>query len=142
MEVKRAATAGFCMGVSLALHKLDTAIRKNGRDGSPASRICTFGPIIHNPQVLRGYEEKGVACLRDPAEARAGDAVIIRAHGVPRGEELLLKSCVVIAGCPTGIVVPILTLRSGRDAALASNSVIVTTLLSLITLPVLLMLLG
>ena len=55
---------------------------------------------------------------------------------------MLLKSCVVVAGCPTGIVVPILTLRSGRDAALASNSVIVTTLLSLITLPVLLMLLG
>ena len=103
MEVKRAATAGFCMGVSLALHKLDTAIRKNGRDGSPASRICTFGPIIHNPQVLRGYEEKGVACLRDPAEARAGDAVIIRAHGVPRGEELLLKSCGALlmdATCP------------------------------------------
>ena len=30
MEVKRASTAGFCMGVSLALHKLDTALRKNG----------------------------------------------------------------------------------------------------------------
>ena len=49
MEVKRASTAGFCMGVSLALHKLDTALRKNGQDGRPASRICTFGPIIHNP---------------------------------------------------------------------------------------------
>lgn len=55
---------------------------------------------------------------------------------------MLLKSCVVVAGCPTGIVVPILTLRSGRDAALASNAVIVTTLLSLITLPALLILLG
>ena len=55
---------------------------------------------------------------------------------------LLLKSCVVIAGCPTGIVVPILSLRYGHDPLLASNSVIVTTLLSLVTLPVLLMLLG
>ena len=55
---------------------------------------------------------------------------------------LLLKSCVVVAGCPTGIVVPILTLRSGRDATLASNAVIVTTLFSLVTLPALLLLLG
>ncbi len=55
---------------------------------------------------------------------------------------LLLRSCVVIAGCPTGIVVPILSLRYERDDVLASNSVIVTTLLSLITLPVLLLLLG
>ena len=56
--------------------------------------------------------------------------------------ELLLKSCVVIAGCPTGIVVPVLTLRSGREASLASNAVIVTTLLSLLTLPALLLILG
>ena len=62
--------------------------------------------------------------------------------GLLTDNAMLLKSCVVVAGCPTGIVVPILTLRSGRDAALASNSVIVTTLLSLITLPALLMLLG
>ena len=56
--------------------------------------------------------------------------------------ELLLKSCVVIAGCPTAILVPILSLRAGRDAALASNAVIVTTLLSLLTLSGLLILLG
>lgn len=93
MEVKRAATAGFCMGVSLALHKLDTALRKNGQDGRPARRICTFGPIIHNPQVLRDYEEKGVACLHDPAEARSGDSVVIRAHGIPQDEEARLKAC-------------------------------------------------
>ena len=55
---------------------------------------------------------------------------------------LLLKSCVVVAGCPTGIVIPILSLRGGRDPLLASNAVIVTTLLSLITLPALLVFLG
>lgn len=55
---------------------------------------------------------------------------------------LLLKTCVVIAGCPTGIVVPILALQYGHDATLPSNSVIVTTLLSLVTLPALLLLLG
>ena len=55
---------------------------------------------------------------------------------------LLLKSCVVIAGCPTGIVVPILSLQYGHDASLPSNCIIVTTLLSLVTLPILLLLLG
>lgn len=55
---------------------------------------------------------------------------------------LLLKTCVVIAGCPTGIVVPILSLQYGHDASLPSNCVIVTTLLSLVTLPILLLLLG
>ncbi len=58
------------------------------------------------------------------------------------GNALLLKTCVVIAGCPTGIVVPILSLQYGHDASLPSNSVIVTTLLSLVTLPILLLLLG
>ena len=55
---------------------------------------------------------------------------------------LLLKTCVVIAGCPTGIVVPILSLQYGHDAALPSNCVIVTTLLSLVTLPLMLLILG
>ena len=64
MEVKRAGTAGFCMGVSLALHKLEMAIEANGSGGSALRRICTYGPIIHNPQVLASYEARGVVCLK------------------------------------------------------------------------------
>ena len=103
MEVRRAATAGFCMGVSLALHKLDTAIRKNGMDGAPVSRICTCGPIIHNPQVLGSYAAKGVACLKSPSEASCGDTVVIRAHGITTDEEATLHACgatVIDATCP------------------------------------------
>ncbi|WP_243309864.1 4-hydroxy-3-methylbut-2-enyl diphosphate reductase [Fundidesulfovibrio agrisoli] len=80
MEVIRAKSAGFCMGVGLALRKLDELLA----DQSLSAPICTFGPLIHNPQVLKEYEELGVACSENPEEIEAGSIVLIRAHGVPR----------------------------------------------------------
>ena len=81
MEVIRAGTAGFCMGVSLALQKLEAALRERTAD---TERICTLGPIIHNPQVQEEYAAKGVARLDDPEQARPGDVVVIRYEG-PKG---------------------------------------------------------
>lgn len=103
MQVLRAATAGFCMGVSIALHKLDRAISNNPRDKGFTGRICTFGPIIHNPQVLADYASKGVGCLKDAGETQPGDIVLIRAHGIPREEEAALNSrgaTIIDATCP------------------------------------------
>ncbi len=57
-------------------------------------------------------------------------------------DALLLKTCVVLSGCPTGIIVPMLTLQYRHDPLLPSNSTLVSTLLSLITLPVIIILLG
>lgn len=97
MIVRRAQTAGFCMGVSLALQKLDTEVARH--DGS----IATLGPIIHNPQVLEHYEQLGVRCLQTPQEAHTHERVIIRAHGIPRKLEEDLQSVakdVVDATCP------------------------------------------
>lgn len=98
MIVKRAATAGFCMGVSLALKKLENAIKTKN-----SGRICTLGPIIHNPQALAEFEAAGVVCLDMPEQAQAGDLVLIRAHGVPRDVEENLKGvCMHVedATCP------------------------------------------
>ena len=103
MDVKRAGTAGFCMGVSLALHKLEMAIEANGSGGSALRRICTYGPIIHNPQVLASYEARGVVCLKSVDGARAGDTVLIRAHGVPMQAEATLRESgaeIIDATCP------------------------------------------
>ncbi len=100
MDVYRAKTAGFCMGVSLALQKLDAAL--NDARGA-AARICTLGPIIHNPQVLHDYAEQGVFCAQSPAELQTGDVVVIRAHGIARHvEEQVGKRGVRIvdATCP------------------------------------------
>lgn len=98
MEVIRAKTAGFCMGVSLALQKLDSAL-----EAASGRRICTLGPIIHNPQVLASYEARGVFCTPDSEALGAEDTVLIRAHGITRQEEARLRSVganVVDATCP------------------------------------------
>ncbi len=101
MLVHRARTAGFCMGVSMALHKLDNALRKNA--AADARRLCTLGPIIHNPQVLADYESRGVVCLKDTSTVTASDVVVIRAHGITREVEADLRSrgaTIVDATCP------------------------------------------
>lgn len=98
MEILRAKTAGFCMGVSLALQKLDSAI-----DHSRGRRICTLGPIIHNPQVLADYEARGVFCASSPEELGPGDCVLIRAHGITRQVEEAVRASgaqVEDATCP------------------------------------------
>ncbi len=74
-----AKTAGFCMGVALALKKLDQAIASK-KDGQT---IVTQGPIIHNPQILKYYREKGVFECRSLDEPGPQTIVVIRAHGIP-----------------------------------------------------------
>jgi len=57
-------------------------------------------------------------------------------------EPVLLRTAVVIAGCPTGVIIPVMALQYGRDALFASRCVMATTLLSVITLPIIILLLG
>ena len=97
MHVIRAKHGGFCMGVALALNKLDAIV-----DSHPGP-IATMGEIIHNPQVIEDYAHKGVRCLKNTEEAQEGMAVLIRAHGVPRDMEADLRrrcSHVEDATCP------------------------------------------
>ena len=113
MQVIKAKTAGFCMGVSLALRRLDQALRERAEAaagtlagqaaGQDAGRLYTLGPIIHNPQLVREYEALGAACLEDHRAARPGDTVVIRAHGLPREVERELREAgvtVIDATCP------------------------------------------
>lgn len=98
MKVVRAATAGFCMGVSLALQRLDRALEEQ-----PARPTRTLGPIIHNPQVLADYEQRGVFCIDGADGVREGDRIVIRAHGIPQDLEEAVRSrgaVVVDATCP------------------------------------------
>ena len=98
MKVIRAKTAGFCMGVALALQKLDSAI-----EAHKGQRICTMGPIIHNPQVLEHYASLGVVCLQNINNAQADDCIIVRAHGIPKNKEMELEAkgvSLIDATCP------------------------------------------
>ncbi len=99
MEVIVAKTAGFCFGVKRAVdevyHQIETA----------KTPVYTYGPIIHNEEVVRDLAEKGVQVLesRKELEALTKGTVIIRSHGVGRDiYELLNRDgiTVVDATCP------------------------------------------
>lgn len=101
MEVIRARLAGFCMGVGLALKKLDALLEEDG--GGAGQPTFMLGPIIHNPQVLERYASLGVGLAHAPSELPPGSRVVIRAHGIPRNEEQSLRARgvdVVDATCP------------------------------------------
>jgi 4-hydroxy-3-methylbut-2-enyl diphosphate reductase len=56
-------------------------------------KVFTFGPLIHNPQVLNLLADKGIEVLHEIPEpnSQQGGTVIIRAHGVPREKKEELK---------------------------------------------------
>lgn len=53
MSITVAKTAGFCFGVNRAI-QLVYQLAEEGK------RVCTLGPIIHNPQVVEDLRQKGV----------------------------------------------------------------------------------
>ena len=80
MNVIVAKTAGFCFGVERAVNQVYDQIEHG------TGTIYTLGPIIHNEEVVRDLEEKGVKVLasREELEALKEGTVIIRSHGVGR----------------------------------------------------------
>lgn len=57
-------------------------------------------------------------------------------------DHMLLVSAVILAGCPSGIVTTALSIRSGRDGVYTSKGILVGTILSMLTMPAALALLG
>ncbi|MBI4768290.1 MAG: 4-hydroxy-3-methylbut-2-enyl diphosphate reductase [Deltaproteobacteria bacterium] len=101
MKVRIAKKAGFCMGVRRAM---ELALEAGYHFPDP---VYTYGPLIHNPQVLSMLEKKGIRIL-DPVEDRPTGTVVIRAHGIPpQDHERLKKSgCTIVdATCPRVIKV-------------------------------------
>ena len=77
MEIKLAKTAGFCFGVNRAVDMLYKMVE----DGE---RVCTLGPIIHNPQVIDDLAGKGVTIADSADSVPADTKVVIRTHGVEK----------------------------------------------------------
>ena len=101
MKIVIAKTAGFCMGVRRAV---EMALDTNHHGNRP---IYTYGPLIHNPQVLNIFEEKGISAL-DEVPQQGNGSILIRAHGVPpeAKDELVRAGFEVIdATCPRVIKV-------------------------------------
>lgn len=118
MKILIAKTAGFCMGVRRAVEMvMDTA-------GELVGPIYTFGPLIHNAQVLDLLDSKGIRVLTE-IPARGTGTVLIRAHGVPPKTKLQLKKAgftVVDATCPRVIKVQSII---GRHAKKGYASIII-----------------
>ena len=93
MKITLAESAGFCFGVKRATDTLESLIAEK------RGKIYTYGDIIHNPQYLRKMKEAGVTTvgigdidrLRDEAAPDSPVYVLIRAHGITKKEEELLK---------------------------------------------------
>ena len=98
MEVTVARNSGFCFGVKRAVDSVYEQIEKG-------VSIYTYGPIIHNEQVVGELEEKGVRIINNVDELRNvhGGTVVIRSHGVAKEVYDLIREQgleLVDATCP------------------------------------------
>ncbi|MBR3824966.1 MAG: 4-hydroxy-3-methylbut-2-enyl diphosphate reductase [Lachnospiraceae bacterium] len=106
MEVRLAKSAGFCFGVKRAVDKVYEQI-------DTGKTIYTYGPIIHNEEVVSDLEQKGVQVIADKEALQAlirqwpehseDGAVIIRSHGVPKEIQQMIEESpleCIDATCP------------------------------------------
>ncbi len=104
MKVTLAKTAGFCFGVQRAVEKVYDEIPKG-------EKVYTYGPIIHNEEVVSDLENKGVLVVNDINELKNLDkgTIVIRSHGLEKKvydemeqitEDGKQKFSIVDATCP------------------------------------------
>ena len=100
MEIKVAKTAGFCFGVKRAVETVyDQVVKEKGK------QIYTYGPIIHNDEVVKDMQKRGVKVIQTEEELEnlENGVVIIRSHGVPKRiyDKLAEKNIACVdATCP------------------------------------------
>ena len=99
MIVTLAKSAGFCFGVKRAVNMVYDEIEKAD------TPLYTYGPIIHNAEVVKDLEEKGVKVIGDLSELEKlkKGTVIIRSHGISRTEREQMERAgmkLIDATCP------------------------------------------
>lgn len=99
MQVTLAKSAGFCFGVTRAVDLVYHQIKDN------EGPIYTYGPIIHNEEVVKDLESKGVQVVNDLSELKKlkKGTIIVRSHGISEKEYQLIKENgfqIVDATCP------------------------------------------
>lgn len=99
MEITVAKSAGFCFGVQRAVDSVYKELEEN------SGKIYTFGPIIHNEQVVEDLNERGIEVIDTVEQLKKikEGTVVIRSHGVAKEiydilEQQKLK--MVDATCP------------------------------------------
>ncbi|WP_187646954.1 4-hydroxy-3-methylbut-2-enyl diphosphate reductase [Nitrosophilus labii] len=93
MEIRLAKSYGFCFGVKRAIKIAEQTQNSN-----------TLGPLIHNKkEIERLKDEFNVGLIEDIDEAKEGDTVVIRTHGIPKDKLKKLKEKtdnIIDATCP------------------------------------------
>jgi len=99
VEIVLAKHQGFCGGVRRAVEMTEATGTQTG------GKAQTWGPLIHNPQVVGRLEQAGVAVAED-LDDLGGEAFVVSAYGVEHAvlEEARAKGMrIVDATCPVVI---------------------------------------
>lgn len=99
LEISIAPNAGACFGVVRAIKLGHQAVNRASERRAP---VYSFGPLIHNPHVVRELEQKGVRIVHGADEVGPG-TVVLRSHGVQAPIEKELRNrgnTIVDATCP------------------------------------------
>ncbi|MBO4693258.1 MAG: bifunctional 4-hydroxy-3-methylbut-2-enyl diphosphate reductase/30S ribosomal protein S1 [Clostridia bacterium] len=111
MKITLAKTAGFCFGVNRAVNMVYDLLGKD-------KKVCTLGPIIHNPQLVSELEGRGVRIVSSPDEVSCGEVLVIRSHGVDKATyEKASKSGVEVCDATCPFVSKIHKIVSANSAA-------------------------
>ena len=100
-NVTLAKSAGFCFGVKRAVNMVYEEIDKSKGE----TPIYTYGPIIHNDEVVKDFASKGVTLVKELKELEKlpKGKIIVRSHGISRAEYEEMEQygfTVVDATCP------------------------------------------
>lgn len=81
MKIELSKRAGFCPGVKRAMETVYEQVRLHQNQ-----KIYTYGPIIHNEEVIKDLAGQGVEIIHSEEELKEihEGTVIIRSHGVAR----------------------------------------------------------
>lgn len=75
MEIIVGKLSGFCPGVKNTIKKAEIALKEK--------KVYCLGEIIHNGQVIKSLENKGMITMDNIEDIPNGENVIFRAHGEP-----------------------------------------------------------
>ncbi len=85
MEVNTAKTSGFCFGVNRAVNIVKKLLNED-------QKVCTLGPIIHNPQVIENFSQRGTKIISHPSEVLNDTVLVIRSHGITKSALEYIRS--------------------------------------------------
>ena len=99
MKLTIAKSVGYCFGVKRAVNM----VYQEAEEAKVP--VYTYGPIIHNEEVVRDLKQRGVHVVRELKELEnlPKGKIIIRSHGISRREHEAMKACgfeVLDATCP------------------------------------------